>query len=54
MNNNPSLNQLMSYILKMIPNAVIGEDDDGQIVINTNLSLPDNDPNSPLRDLETE
>jgi len=47
----PSLNELMKLILEIVPEASFGEDNDGQIVVYTNLMQQDPDPEQPLVDM---
>jgi hypothetical protein len=48
---NYSMNELMKLILEICPNAVFHEDSEGQIVVSTNLSQQDSDPEQPLVDM---
>lgn len=36
-------NELMSKILEVLPNAMFGTDNDGQVIIYTNLKVVDSD-----------
>lgn len=48
---NLSMNELMRMVLDILPNASFGEDNDGQIVIYSNLQQVDPDPEQPLVDM---
>jgi hypothetical protein len=37
----PALEELISVLLPILPDAEVGEDNDGQIVIYTGLRMPD-------------
>lgn len=38
-----TLQDLMAYVLKLLPEATVGEDLDGQLVIYTNKAVDEND-----------
>lgn len=38
-----NLNELINKIIHIVPNCTVGEDNDGQIIINTNLKINDHD-----------
>ena len=40
MKKNPTLNELIEHILQLAPDATVGEDADGQLVVHTNLCMP--------------
>jgi hypothetical protein len=48
---NPSMNDLMRMVLDILPHASFGEDNDGQIVIYTNLQQVESDNDQPLVDM---
>lgn len=51
---NPSFNQLATEILKVLPHATFAEDNEGQIIIYTDLCQTSVDNNDPLMDLSVE
>lgn len=46
-----NFNQLAAEILKVLPNASFGEDNDGQIIVYTNLAQTNSDNDKPLVDM---
>lgn len=47
----PSFNELMKLVLEICPNAIFSEDEDGQIVVSTNMQQVDPDSDQPLVDM---
>jgi len=49
MKKNPSLNELINHIRQLAPGASVDEDNEGQLVVYTNLCMPGRSDNEPMR-----